>query len=724
MGESRHRDTLKRFRWTYSTALGLLALLLLGLVLLSQERLRAQEEDAYIINLAGRQRMLSQRLVKELLLLESDRDVQSGVVSSLLTDWNKAHESLKQRSNTPATQLLTKQLDPAITSLTRSAENFLASRDSSALALVIQREKEFLGLMEVLVGTYELEARGRVRNEIFQQWMLLGVLILVLLAEVWFVFRPLAKTLESNFSELDQAHQSTERALEESRRATELKGQFLANMSHEIRTPMNGIIGMSELILAGDLQEHTREHAEIVRSSAESLLLVLNDVLDVSKIQAGEFKLQSLPFDLSTEVEDVAYLQAAAALKKNVEILVDISPEVPTHVKGDPNRLRQILLNLMSNAVKFTDEGHIFVRVQNKDGSILFEVIDTGPGIPKDKFDSLFRSFEQLDGSNTRKHQGTGLGLSIAASLVKLMGGEIGVHSELGVGSTFWFKLNLPAQKMVVSPQGEELKDKRFLIVDDVAVNRRLLSEWISDWGGTSEEAQDGEDALAKLESQNFDFILLDFHMPSLDGIQTAKRIHRSKARLVALPSIAEDNLNRFEQAGFHGLLRKPLKRRLLNYLLISLLDEQNRFVTADTIVRNTKSTPKPASGSNILIVDDSEVNRKVTSRFLKFFGIESAQAENGVVALEKLEEGAYDLILMDCQMPEMDGYEATRQIRSKGISIPIVALTASVLPENKQKCLEAGMDDYLTKPLSKDRLEDVLGKYLRVQSPALRDKP
>lgn len=723
MDEKNQSTIIRRFQWSYILGLGLIGVLLSGLILLTQQRLSAQQNDAKLINLAGRQRMLSQRLAKELLLLQSGQDIKPATILELSESWNAAHGELQKQSDTPASRLLIEQLDPVVASITDSTQRFLEFGDSSELNSVLRREREFLGLMEALVGTYEREARQRVNREKALQWTTLGLLILILVLEAWFVFRPLANRFRETLRALVRARVVTEKALEESQSAAKLKGEFLANMSHEIRTPMNGILGMSELLMDSQVEGVQREYAQIIKSSAESLLTVLNDILDISKIQAGEFRLQSLEFDLTTEVEEAAYLQAAVALEKELEVLVDIETDVPVRVKGDPIRLRQVLLNLINNAVKFTKEGYVFIKVQ-KDGDFLkFLVTDTGPGIPTDKFDSLFRSFEQLDGSNTREHQGTGLGLAIASKLVSLMGGEIGVESELGTGSTFWFRVELPAQGPMNGSSDDALKGKRFLIVDDVDVNRRLLASWVKDWGGLSSEAKSGEAALELLADRSYDFVLLDLQMPGLDGLETAQRITPGTMRLVALPSLGEDSAGRFEKAGFHGVLHKPLRRRLLKLLLLSLLDSGNRFVSADTVTRRSTTKAVKESDAKILVVDDSELNRDVARRFLFLFGIEAEDAKSGTEALEKVKETSYDLILMDCQMPGLDGYETTRRIRLSEITTPIIALTASVMPKDRQDCLDAGMDDFLSKPLTKSSLAHVLERYLDFETETVANR-
>lgn len=709
---------IERVRRSYVAALGIIALLLIGVEGVSQYSLSTQREDARLINLAGRQRMLSQRLTKELLLFQDEKLEDPALISQLLDQWNQAHREITALSDSGASRVLLAQIDPVVTGISQSARSYLAEKQPSELQNVLREEPKFLALMEGLVGTYELEARSRLERQEWLQWSLLAMLLCALLMEFAFIFRPLANTVERSFLEVQEARVETEEALKKAQQAAKLKSEFLANMSHEIRTPMNAILGMSELLMAADLEGEPKDYARIIQNSAESLLTILNDILDISKIQAGEFRLQKLVFDLPTEVEEAAELQAVLAHDKGLELLVDIDFEVPQKVLGDPIRVRQILLNLMNNAVKFTDQGHILVQVSLDQEQVLFEVSDTGPGIPEEKFESLFRSFEQLDGSNTRKHQGTGLGLSIAASLVRLMDGKIGVRSELGEGSTFWFRVPFEVEGNGTDPKDEPLSGKRFLIVDDVAVNRRLLRDWIVHWGGRVKEAENGRQALDMLPDENFDFLLVDYQMPEIDGMEFARRAPKGVGRLVALPSIGEDQAGRFRDAGYHGLLRKPLRRRLLKHLLCSLIDESTEFASADRVDKKTERRALEfGSEACVLVVDDSRVNRLVTTKLLEKMGLQTESCESGMEALEVACDPRVQLVLMDCQMPRMDGYETTRLLRGKGVEKPIVALTANAMAEDRQRCLDAGMTDYLSKPLKQSELERVLRKYLELSS-------
>ncbi len=518
--------------------------------------------------------------------------------------------------------------------------------------------------------------------------------------------------------------------------AAKLKGEFLANMSHEVRTPINGVLGMTDLLLNTPLEKKQIRYAETISRSGKALLAVINDILDFSKIEAGKLELTESVFDLRLMVEDIAEMLVDAAHRKGVELIVDIPPGSHVAFNGDANRLRQVLINLMGNAIKFTNEGEITVRLSIEDtehNRVLakFEVNDTGIGVPEEQRSSIFESFVQADGTTTRNFGGTGLGLTISSKLAELMGGNIGMHGRASGGSTFWFtavleKVSIDVQEAWQSDNA--LAGKRVLIVDDNDTNREILSEQVSFWGANSVCVSSGAKALVELENAHeantlFDIAILDMQMPHMNGLDLATCINKHElaidTRLVLLSSSSEHDLTEFESMGITTVAIKPVRQiELYNSLTAVITDRDIQCKQEKNIAQKID---KNIFKGNVLVVEDNPVNQDMMLEVLRQFGINATLANNGEDALKTLEKYSFDVVLMDCQMPVMDGFAATEAIRAKeqksgkGKRLPIVALTANAMEGDRQRCVESGMDEYMSKPVSNQDLKTMLSKWLEL---------
>lgn len=605
-------------------------------------------------------------------------------------------------------------------------------------------------LMEFMVAPYVVQAEGQlslIRVAIHIAMLMSFSAFLVLWLQKT-IIDPIDNLADASAVAVEKYQEEARIAREDAQHANRIKSDFLATMSHEIRTPMNGVLGTTELLFDTDLTQQQKKYVQTVMYSAEALLDIINDILDFSEIEIGNLTLKPVPLDLLKVIDDMAERMAPKAQEKGVELIVHFAPETAQYLIGDPDRICQAVANLVSNAIKFTEKGHVLISVEEEANAFLnagqrqlkISVTDTGIGIPKDVQDGLFQKFTQADSSATRRYGGTGIGLAICKSLSEMMNGHVGLKSDEGVGSTFWFSMMLEedSHKDFITLPPANLQNVKILVVDDVWINGEFLCDHFSRLSMHCEMSADGDDALEKLrhaadKGAPFNIVVIDYLMPDMDGEELAQAIKSDdKIKDMALILLAsakmKSHVSHFSKVGFSAFMPKPVRMQDLTNIVAQVWEkyasgDRDSFISSVDLPSHenkefTNFGEIKFKDTHVLLVEDNRINCMMAEEMLQDMGVLVDVAENGKICLNAVTKKKYDLILMDVQMPIMDGLEATRQIRSliaEGSlgDVIIVALTANVMKGDRKECLDAGMNDYISKPVCKEMLKTSLAKWL-----------